>query len=334
LEKGSPMQITKGILIVVLSGVACLGCWKTNLPTSGALGEKASTGGSANTGSVDRQPGKVMTNSIGMKLVYIQPGEFQMGSNDGGNFENPLHTVKITKGFYMGVYEVTQEQYQKVMGTNPSNFKGEDNLPVEAVSWDNAFEFCKKLSQKEGKTYRLPTEAEWEYACRAGTTTKFSFGDDESQLGDYAWYIQNSGMNMKTHPVGEKKPNAWGLYDMAGNVWEWCQDWYAKDWYSKGPAENPLNESYGDKNSRVIRGGSWGGGSVLCRVSIRGSYGPILRSDYIGFRVVLDSNPEEPKSNKESGKVATSSAELSTQAKASLPPVSAEVKPLPSNPQQ
>jgi formylglycine-generating enzyme required for sulfatase activity len=328
------MQMTKGILIGMLIGVVCLGCGKTKPPTGGTSGEKASTGGSANTGSVDRQPGKVMTNSIGMKLVYIQPGEFQMGSNDGGNFENPLHTVKITKGFYMGVYEVTQEQYQKVMGTNPSNFKGEDNLPVEAVSWDNALEFCTKLSQKEGKTYRLPTEAEWEYACRAGTTTKFSFGDDESQLGDYAWYIQNSGMNMKTHPVGEKKPNAWGLYDMAGNVWEWCQDWYAKDWYSKGPAENPLNESYGDKNSRVIRGGSWGGGSVLCRVSIRGSYGPILRSDYIGFRVVLDSNPEEPKSNKESGKVATSSAELSTQAKASLPPVSAEVKPMPSNPQQ
>jgi formylglycine-generating enzyme required for sulfatase activity len=162
------------------------------------------------------QQGTVWENSISMKLVWIAPGEFKMGSNDGEDFEKPLHTVKITKGFYMGAFEVTQGQYQQVMGTNPSYFKGA-NLPVEQVSWDDAVEFCKKLSQKEGKTYRLPTEAEWEYACRAGTTTKFSFGDDESQLGEYAWYGKNSGM--KTHPVGKKKPNAWGLFDMHGNVW-------------------------------------------------------------------------------------------------------------------
>jgi eukaryotic-like serine/threonine-protein kinase len=265
--------MTKGILIGMLSGVVCLGC-----------GEKASVSESTNTGSVDRQPGKVMTNSIGMMLVYIQPGEFQMGSNNYG--EKPIHTVTITKGFYMGIYEVTQEQYQQVMGTNPSNFKG-SNLPVEAVSWHDAVGFCTKLSQKEGKTYRMPTEAEWEYACRAGTTTQFSFGDDKSQLGDYAWYKQNSGD--KTHPVGEKKPNAWGLYDMLGNVWEWCQDWYAEDWYSKGPAENPLNESYGDKSCRVVHGGSWNGHSYGCRVSIRGSGGnPDGRYDSLGFRVVLN----------------------------------------------
>jgi formylglycine-generating enzyme required for sulfatase activity len=286
LTKESAMGMTQGILIGMLCGVVCLGCGKTNPPTGGASGEKASTGGSTKTDSVDRQPGEVMTNSIGMKLVYIQPGEFQMGSDDGQSNEKPIHTVKISKGFYIGIYEVTQEQYQKVMGTNPSYFKG-SNLPVESVSWADAVEFCKKLSQTEGKTYRLPTEAEWEYACRAGTTTQFSFGDDKSQLGDYAWYDKNSGG--KPHPVGTKKPNAWGLYDMHGNAWEWCLDWYAKDWYSKGPEENPLNESYGDKWGRVVRGGFWFVNSGLCRVSHRDGYGPSSRGgDGVGFRVVLD----------------------------------------------
>jgi formylglycine-generating enzyme required for sulfatase activity len=286
LTKEYAVGMTKGILSGMLIGLVCLGCGKTDPPTGGASGEKASTGGSTKTDSVDRQPGKGMTNSIGMKLVYIQPGEFQMGSNDGEDDEKPLHTVKISKGFYMGIYEITQEQYQKVMGNNPSHFKGEDNLPVETVSWDAAVEFCKKLSQKEGKTYRLPTEAEWEYACRAGTTTKFSFGEDESRLGDYAWYRQNSGS--KTHLVGTLKPNAWGLYDLHGNVWEWCQDWYATDWYSKTPAENPLNESYGDKKKRILRGGGWSYLALNCRVSNRNSSNPFYRLSYFGFRVVLD----------------------------------------------
>jgi formylglycine-generating enzyme required for sulfatase activity len=234
------------------------------------------------------QQGTVWENSISMKLVWIAPGEFMMGSNDGQSNEKPIHTVKITKGFYMGIYEVTQEQYQQAMGTNPSQFKGDDNLPVEMVSWDDAVEFCKKLSQKEGKTYRLPTEAEWEYACRAGTTTQFSFGDDESQLGDCAWYNQNSGG--KTHPVGEKKPNAWGLYDLHGNVWEWCQDWDAADWYSNGPTENPMNESHGDMKYRVLRGSCCYGYSSSCRVSTRYYGDPHRRVGSFGFRVVLDLN--------------------------------------------
>jgi formylglycine-generating enzyme required for sulfatase activity len=282
------MGMTKGILSGILIGLVCLGCGKTKPPTGGTSGEnEAIAGREMKTDSVDRQPGEVMTNSIGMKLTWIPPGTFQMGSI---YFDNSKpHPVKITKGFDMGVYEVTQEQYQKVMGTNPSHFTGEDNLPVETVSWDNALEFCKKLSQKEGKTYRLPTEAEWEYACRAGTTTQFSFGDDESQLGDYAWYDKNSGK--KTHPVGTKKPNAWGLYDMHGNVWEWCQDWYAKDWYSKGPTENPLNERYGDKKFRVISGGGWYGDSYDCRVSYRDGRRPNYRYVGHGFRVVLGPYP-------------------------------------------
>jgi formylglycine-generating enzyme required for sulfatase activity len=278
------MGMTKGILIGMLSRLGRLCCGKTNPPTSDTSVGKASAGGSTKTDSVDRQPGKVMVNSIGMKLVWVPSGEFQMGNNDQDN-EKPIHTVKISKGFYMGIYEVTQKQYQKVMDANFSYVKG-STLPVETVTWNDAEEFCKKLSQKEGKTYRLPTEAQWEYACRAGTTSKYSFGDSESQLGDYAWYKGNSGD--KTHPVGKKKPNAWGLYDMHGNVWEWCQDWYASDWYSKGPVENPLNESYGDKRGCVLRGGSWNDYAVNCRVSYRHSNGPSGQGSEYGFRVVLD----------------------------------------------
>jgi formylglycine-generating enzyme required for sulfatase activity len=281
------MGMTKGILIVVLSGMSCLGCGKTNLQTGGTSGEKAFAGGSTNTGNGDRQPVKVVTNSIGMKLTWVLPGEFQMGG-DEQYYERPIHTVKISNGFYMGVYEITQGQYQKVMGNNPSHFKwiGNDNLPVEMVSWDDAVEFCKKLSQTEGKTYRLPTEAEWEYACRAGTTTKFSFGDDESQLGDYAWYNQNSGE--KPHPVGEKKPNVWGLYDMHGNVSEWCNDWYSETYYSSSPINNPTGPTTG--NYRVHHGGCWYTHLALtCRVSYRLSLlSPNIRDYYTGFRVVLD----------------------------------------------
>jgi formylglycine-generating enzyme required for sulfatase activity len=235
----------------------------------------------------ESKAGEAVTNSIGMKLVWILPGTFQMGGNDVFGAEKPIHTVKISKGFYMGVHEVTQGQYQLVMGTNPSKFKG-SNLPVEQVTWNDAVEFCKKLSQKEGKTYRLPTEAEWEYACRAGTTTKYSFGDSESHVGEYAWYGWGGNSNSKTHPVGTKKPNAWGLYDMHGNVFEWCQDWYASDWYSKGPAENPLNEGYGDRKYRVLRGGSWNGHPVYCQSGGRTMDLPDIRYDGYGFRVVLD----------------------------------------------
>jgi formylglycine-generating enzyme required for sulfatase activity len=193
------------------------------------------------------------TNSIGMKFVLIPAGEFTMGSpeNEQGRDSNePQHKVKITKPFYMQTTEVTQAQWKAVMGNNPSYFKGND-LPVETVSWDDAQEFIKKLSAKEGVKYRLPTEAEWEYACRAGSTTKFYFGEDESKLDEYAWYHNNS--DGKTHPVGQKKPNAWGLYDMHGNVWEWCQDWYGADYYKNSPAEDPQGPASAE--SRVLRGG-------------------------------------------------------------------------------
>ena len=199
-------------------------------------------------------------NGVTMKLVLIPAGKFIMGSPDSEHGhqpdEGPQHVVVISKPFYMGVTEVTQAQYEAVMGTNPKNpyaFKGPAN-PVDSASWNEAVEFCRKLSEKTGKTVRLPTEAEWEYACRAGTKTRFSFGDSEGALGDYAWYMGNSGN--KTQPVGRKKPNPWGLYDMHGNVMEWCADMYGN--YSSEASTDP--QAPGSGGRRVFRGGSWRNG--------------------------------------------------------------------------
>jgi formylglycine-generating enzyme required for sulfatase activity len=188
--------------------------------------------------------------------------------------------VTLTWGFWMAQSEVTQAQYRAVMGSNPSHFKG-DNLPVEMVSWHHAMEFCKKLSEKEGRTYTLPTEAQWEYAARAGTDTAFCFGDDVSQLGEFAWYESVSGW--KTHSVKTKKPNAFGLYDMHGNVWEWCLDWYQRSYDGLGQV-NPLGPRSGQ--SRVVRGGAW---NSNCRSSMREGYNPDARNRYlgVGFRVVV-----------------------------------------------
>ncbi|MDP6506998.1 MAG: formylglycine-generating enzyme family protein, partial [Planctomycetota bacterium] len=230
----------------------------------------------------DRSPAradgpKKFKNSIGMEMVLIPAGEFQMGSNEF-DAEKPIHTVKITKPFHMSSTEVTQAQYEAVMGKNPSSFKGKD-LPVETISWEEAVEFCKKLSWKEKKSYRLPTEAEWEYACRSGTKTKFSFGDSENNLGDYAWYWQNS--DRKTHPVGEKKSNAWGLFDMHGNVWEWCSDRYGE--YPSGTVTDPTGHN--TDRFRVIRGGGWCNSSRACRSAIRARCRPAFRFGFLGFRV-------------------------------------------------
>ena len=212
-----------------------------------------------------------ITNSIGMKLVLIPPGKFMMGSPDSASFppnQKPQHQVRITKPFFLGKYEVTQEQYEKVMGTNPSAFsksglysekfadRDTGDLPVEMVSLADAQEFCRKLSElpgekEAGRHYRLPTEAEWEYACRAGSTTKWCFGNDQSRLGNYAWYRKNS--EGETHQVGRKNPNAWGLHDMHGNVWEWCTDWHDVEYYRNSPTDDPTGPSEG--SDRVSRGG-------------------------------------------------------------------------------
>ena len=240
-----------------------------------------------------------ITNSIGMKLVLIPAGTFTMGSPVGEvgrnhPFETP-HEVTLTTSYYLGVYEVTQDQYEKVMGANPSGFKGAKN-PVENVSWEDAVSFCKKLSEMPeekaaGREYRLPTEAEREYACRAGSTTAYSFGEAASSLGDYAWFAQNA--QNKTHPVGEKKPNAWGLYDMHGNVWEYCQDWYAA--YPPDASTDPQGPNGG--SYRVNRGGSWLNGAANCRTANRYTYVPSYRSSNNGFRLALSPSVRSPEAD-------------------------------------
>jgi formylglycine-generating enzyme required for sulfatase activity len=219
-----------------------------------------------------------------MEFVWIEGGEFLMGcgasDTECDDDEKPAHKVRVD-GFWMGQYEVTQAQWQKLMGSNPSSFEGE-NRPVEQVSWDDAQEFIKKLNSRSGMTFRLPTEAEWEYAARAGTKTVYSFGDNVNKLGEYAWYSANSGS--QTHPVGQKKPNVWGLYDMHGNVWEWCADWYDSSYYAKDPSENPSGPSGG--SSRVLRGGCWPSDARHVRSALRGIDAPADRDDFIGFRLV------------------------------------------------
>ncbi|UXE63709.1 MAG: SUMF1/EgtB/PvdO family nonheme iron enzyme [Woronichinia naegeliana WA131] len=232
---------------------------------------------------------KTLPGDIKLEMVKIPAGSFTMGSDEYDG-EKPKHQVKLQE-FYLGKYPVTQEQYQAVMGKNPSNFKDNPKNPVEQVSWNDAQEFCKKLNQLiAGKDFRLPTEAEWEYACRAGTQTRYYFGDDAAKLGDYGWYDENSGS--KTHPVGQKKPNDWGLYDMSGNVWEWCEDPY-HDSYANKP-ENIKNNgntiwSSSDASLRVLRGGSWFFDSRLCRSADRYWFDADFRFDLIGFRLVLSS---------------------------------------------
>jgi formylglycine-generating enzyme required for sulfatase activity len=228
-----------------------------------------------------------------MEFVWVPAGCFQMGSppNEEGRYsdEGSVHEVCVD-GFWVGKYEVTQAQWQKVIGTNPAYFKGENN-PVERVSWDDAQEFITKLNQMAQSVetlhvtslqYRLPTEAEWEYACRAGTQTAYSFGNNPDRLGEYAWYGKNSGG--KTHPVGQLKPNAFGLYDMHGNVWELCEDRYDWNYYANSPPKNPRGSSSG--RYRLNRGGGWNSFAGGCRSAFRGNNGPDYRSRDLGFRLV------------------------------------------------
>lgn len=241
---------------------------------------------------------KTFRNSIGMEFMLIPAGDFMMGSTPAeidhvvqsfGEFirrrverEMPQHRVQISQPFYLGKYEVTQAQWQEVMGNNPSYFTGDPNRPVERVSWDDVQEFIQKLNAKEGGAkYRLPTEAEWEYAARALSSTVYSFGDDESRLAEYAWYNRNSRMG--THPVGRLRPNAWGLYDMHGNVWEWVQDRYGRDYYEQSPTRNPQGSVVGA--SRVVRGGGWLVGAWNCRAAIRYYHAPVYRGYDLGFRL-------------------------------------------------
>lgn len=275
-----------------------------------------------------RAPEQSLENSIGMRFKLIEPGKFLMGSKVETKIPGittPVHEVTLTEPFYLGVYEVTQEQYERTMRMNPSSVKAPKRA-VDKVSWFDAIDFCKKLSGKPeersaGRVYRLPTEAEWEYACRSGTTTEYCFGNDVTKLGEYAWFVGNSGdavidfqklgpfekiqalgsNHNHAHLVGTKRPNEWGLHDMHGNMWEWCQDHYAQ--YRAGAVTDPINPApdagrEGSENpidrildaGRVVRGGGWRVYAAGCRSAYRNSNDPSLRGPVNGFRVALSLN--------------------------------------------
>ncbi|PID30868.1 MAG: hypothetical protein CR982_00685, partial [Candidatus Cloacimonadota bacterium] len=241
---------------------------------------------------------------VNRDFVFVESGSFSMGDhfNEGEGDELPVHSLAINS-FFISKYEVTQKLYVSIMGNNPSYFPGEDR-PVEQVSWFDAVEFCNKLSELEGlekcynlsdsiiscdltkNGYRLPTEAEWEYAARGGVSHtddfRYSGCHQNSELGDYAWYKGNSGS--KTHDVGTKLPNQLGIYDMSGNVWEWCNDWYSSTYYATLPSNNPQGPESGTK--RVGRGGGWGNAPSGCRVANRSDYAPTGSDRYLGFRLV------------------------------------------------
>jgi formylglycine-generating enzyme required for sulfatase activity len=259
-----------------------------------------------------------LTNSLAMKFVRIKPGTFKMGSPPGeaGSYDNERqHEVEISRPFYIGIYEVTQSQFSKVMGVNPSKYQGDvaakitpekrhpvtnriiqekvveqvstDKFPVENVNWEDAVEFCRLLSElpeeiKEKRRYRLPTEAEWEYACRAGTKTMYHCGNSDKSLSNFAWFAANSEAH--PHETGTRKPNAWGLYDMHGNVWEWCQDWYGD--YPKEKVTDPVGAA--DGKEKILRGGSWYVAPDVLRSAYRPSRSPGFQSFDFGFRVVLE----------------------------------------------
>jgi formylglycine-generating enzyme required for sulfatase activity len=252
-----------------------------NLPSSGTSDASKST----------NAPAKPLQNQYGIELVYIPPGEFIMGADNDETNERPAHRVTISNAFYIGRYEVTQAQWQAVMGKNPSYFKDNDKLPVEMVSWKDAQDFIARLNAlNDNYVYRLPTEAEWEYACRGGTTTAFAFGDSlSSEQANFDGHFPFGGATKgpyweKTAPVGRYQPNAFGLYDMHGNVWEWVEDWYSRDYYKASPVKDPTGPATGGQ--KVVRGGEWYDKAHSLRSSNRESFSSGDRSMGIGLRVV------------------------------------------------
>ena len=250
-----------------------------------------------------------LTNSIGMKLVLIPPGEFMMGSADSEadrrGDEGPQHQVRITKPFYMGIHEVTQEQYERVMGENPSYIKGPQQ-PVEWLNWEKTARFCDVLSalpteKALGRTYGLPTEAQWEYACRAGTAERYNFGDEVSKLGEYAWSSEKPLSEFKVpcvtgraHPVGQKRASAWGLYDMHGNVQEWCAGLVWRVLLREFAGGRSTRTCY--RFRRVFRDGAWEYAAAVCRSACRSTTTPTTGIYNLGFRIalVLPVSPDQP----------------------------------------
>jgi formylglycine-generating enzyme required for sulfatase activity len=251
----------------------------------------------------DPQPvaSQTITTPLGLEMALLPAGGFVMGDDRGDADERPAHKVQVS-AFYMDTTEVTQQSYQSLMGTAPAKFQGADR-PVERVDWYRVVQYCNMRSLREGLKpcydlrtlkcdfeadgYRLPTEAEWEYACRAGSTARYAFGDDASKLGDAGWFKANAAG--ATHPVKQKVPNAWGLHDMHGSVWEWCNDFYAEGYSPGGEARDPRGPAAGDQC--VLRGGSWFSGAESCRSASRRGETPrfadaCFGSDTYGFRCV------------------------------------------------
>lgn len=235
--------------------------------------------------SIQQSPKSQIDNShtdTEIEMVYVEGGTFIMGSENGEDDEKPIHSVSLSS-FYIGKYEVTQQQWRDIMGNNPSHFSGCDNCPVEYVSWDNIQIFLKKLNQKMGKNYRLPTEAEWEYAAKGGNKSNDYDYSGSNNLDIVAWHNGNSGN--KTHPVGLKKANELGIFDMTGNIYEWCDDWFGKDYYKNSPNKNPKGASSGE--FRILRGGSWDYYPIWCHVYKRFHNTPYDSGATFGFRVCL-----------------------------------------------
>ena len=261
-----------------------MGFWNSIKNFIGGIGNDAKELGNGIVTKID------LGNGVTLELVQIQSGSFTMGGTDN-KFEKPTHNVNVS-AFQIGKYPVTQAQWRQVanmteveikLTAEPSNFKG-DNRPVEKISWYEAKEFCERLKKYTGgREFRLPSEAEWEYASRAGSKTAYCFGDSDSQLGEYAWYRENS--NRETHPVGKKLPNAWGLYDMHGNVREWCADRWHSD-YTGAPNNGTIWLSNNESSARLTRGGSWDVNTGLCRCAFRFLSDPDDRVSLLGFRVV------------------------------------------------
>ena len=248
------------------------------------ISEREKLAGANISFKVEANSCRFMVNGVSFEMVRVEGGTFRMGAtseqkDEAWDREKPVHSVTLS-GYYIGKTEVTQVLWEAVMGINPSRFKG-DYLPVENVSWDDCQEFIRKLNSMTGQNFRLPTEAEWEFACRGGNNSRGYKYSGSNNLGSVAWYDGNSGN--KTHPVGTKAPNELGIYDMSGNVWEWCADWYGD--YSSGAQTNPTGP-YGGSN-RVYRGGSWNYDVGRCRSSNRDFYYPWIRDIILGLRLAL-----------------------------------------------
>ena len=280
-QPGGPRSVAaaKGLLAAALIAALAGGAWWL-------AGRNGTAGTNVTTGTNGECRTFTLPGGVKMEMIYVAPGSFTMGSpssEDGHEDDETQHRVTLTKGYWLGKYEVTQRQWESVMGDNPSRFKGPDR-PVESISWDDCQRFIEKVDaaarRQFGGEARLPTEAEWEYACRAGTIGPYAGNGD---LNDMGWYAGNS--ESTTYPVGQKQANAWGFYDMHGNVWEWCSDWYGS--YG-GSATDPIGVAGDD---RVLRGGSWCNSARVCRSAVRLWDIPGDRGSIFGFRLCCSAGP-------------------------------------------